>query len=66
MDTITLNRKQFVELMNEAAQVALNLEKMVRNTIKAEPETDTGTLIRKSIAGIAGDVMASKAFNGAN
>lgn len=65
-DSITLTKQEFRELMNEAAKVALELEKNVSCAIKGKQEANSNELIRKSIASIAGDALVSRIFNNGN
>ena len=66
METITLNRKQLGDLMNSAAQIALDLANSIHNAINANHSESPDKLIDKSIAGIAGDVITKKVFNEVN
>lgn len=64
METINLNRQQLAELMNDAASMALKLDRDIRNSINPNVNTqeDADKLIRKSISSIAGEMVTKKAF----
>lgn len=65
-DTILLSRKQLRQLMCDSAIVALDIEQKARSFITVKPDEDIEKLIRESVAGIAGDLIANKAFKTLN
>jgi len=64
MRSRTINEDELRQLMNDAAEMALKLDREIRNTINPNVNTqeEADKLIRKSISGIVGTTVTNKAF----
>jgi len=64
MRSRTVTEEELRQLMYDAAEMALKLDRYIRNSINPQPNTqeEADKLTRKSISGIVGTTVTNKAF----